>query len=76
MKSALEELKREKMKIFEDKSQIINNLRDEIEILNKQLSEQTRKSIIDDTVIKNHETEMDLLNEKIRVLEIDKDNRE
>lgn len=72
MKSALEELKVEKIRIFEDKSELINNLRNEIESLNKQLSEQTRKSIINGSVIKNHESEMEFFKEKIEVLELER----
>jgi len=71
----LEDLKIEKIKIFEDKSEIINNLRDEIENLNKQLNEQTRKSIIEKSVIKNYESEMESFKEKIRVLELEKNER-
>ena len=69
-------MKIEKIKIFEDKSQIINKLRDEIEILNKQLNEQTRKGIIDESVIKNHESEIDSFKEKIKVLRLEKNERE
>lgn len=76
MKSALEELKKDKLKIFENKSEIINDLRNEIENLNKQLSEHTRKSIVDESIIKNHEYEMDSLKDKVKNLELEQNDRE
>jgi len=63
------------MKIFVDKSEIINDLRNEIENLNKQLSEHTRKSIVDQSIIKNREYEMDSMKENIRVFEAEKSDR-
>ena len=63
------------MKIFVDKSEIINDLRNEIENLNKQLNEHTRKSIVDQSIIKNREYEMDSMKENIRVFEAEKSDR-
>jgi hypothetical protein len=63
------------MKIFVDKSEIINVLRNEIENLNKQLREHTRKSIVDQSIINNHEYEMDTMKENIRVFEAEKSDR-
>lgn len=76
MNSAVEELKNEKLKIFEQKSQIINELRNDIESLNKQVNEGNRKSILDESIIKNHEAEMQSLMEKINILENEKSEKE
>lgn len=76
MNSAVEELKNEKLKIFEQKSEIINNLRNDIENLNKQVNEGNRKSILDESIIKNHESEMQSLMDRINIFENEKAEKE
>ncbi len=73
---AIEELKNDKLKIFEEKSDIINSLRNDIENLNKNVNEGNRKSIINDSIIKNHESEMQGLLEKINSFENEKSQLE
>lgn len=55
LKSIIEELKNDKIKIFEEKSQIIETIRKENENIYKQLNKEKRKSLTNDSVLKNNE---------------------
>ncbi len=72
LKQAVEELKSEKIKIFEEKSDIIEQLRCENEKISKLLNEQTRNSFVNESLLRSHEDELKVFIVRVEILEKEK----